>query len=280
MEIRKYVFFESEHSSRKVIRLYYKEYGAENFKMIVFIHGGAVSGWMWDKQIDYFSKKFHCLVPDLPEHGKSRKEDDFFSINAAADKIIQLIEEKGEGKTVAAAGFSLGSQVLLSMIAKRKDLIQHAMINSALVKPIPFANTLNKTMIMALPLVKNKTFAKAQAKTLDIGEEHFDLYYQETLQINKGAFLRVMKENSSFTTPSSFYTYPHNLLVTVGEKEKKIMKDSMLEIAAGKQNVQAIIFPGVGHSAPLSDHNRFNRLLEEWIIHNKIIDDVRKVTKI
>ncbi|MBS7728136.1 hypothetical protein KIN12_09505, partial [Vibrio cholerae] len=93
---------------------------------------------------------------------------------------IKLIEEKREGKSVVAIGFSLGSQVLLSMLSKKKDLIDFAMINSALVKPIPFANILNKIMTMALPLVKNKTFSKIQAKTLYIGEEYFNLYYQES----------------------------------------------------------------------------------------------------
>ncbi|RKF48181.1 hypothetical protein BCY92_11530 [Bacillus wiedmannii] len=53
------------------------------------------------------------------------------------------IEEKREGKFVVTKNFSLGSQVTLSMLSKKQDLIDFAMINSALVKPIPFVNILN-----------------------------------------------------------------------------------------------------------------------------------------
>jgi hypothetical protein len=65
-----------------------------------------------------------------------------------------------------AIGFSLGSQVLLSMLSKKKDLIDFAMINSALVKPIPFANILNKIMARALPLGKKKHFLKFKQKPI------------------------------------------------------------------------------------------------------------------
>ncbi len=258
--------------------MYYKEFGIEHERMMVYIHGGGVSGWMWDKQVDYFSQNFHCLVLDLPEHGYSRKDEQIFSIDYAAEQIIKLIEEKREGKSVVAIGFSLGSQVLLSMLSKKKDLIDFAMINSALVKPIPFANILNKIMTMALPLVKNKTFSKVQAKQLYIGEEYFNLYYQESLQINKDAFLRVMNENSSFKIPKTFREYPHNILVTVGEKEKKIMKDSMKEIMANNPNCQGVIIPKIGHGIPLADPKLFNKMLEEWLDSNLIIGEVKLVS--
>lgn len=53
------------------------------------------------------------------------------------------IEEKREGKFIVTKNFSLGSQVTLSMLSKKQDLIDFAMINSSLVKPIPFLNILN-----------------------------------------------------------------------------------------------------------------------------------------
>lgn len=40
--------------------LQYKEFGDSSSPLMVFIHGGGVSGWMWDKQIKHFTN-FHCL---------------------------------------------------------------------------------------------------------------------------------------------------------------------------------------------------------------------------
>ncbi|HZH61597.1 MAG TPA: alpha/beta fold hydrolase, partial [Metabacillus sp.] len=150
---------------------------------MVFIHGGGVSGWMWDKQIEYFSSKFHCLVPDMPEHGRS-KNGVQFTINDAADEIIELIKEKSKGKRVIAIGFSLGAQVLIAMLNQKPNLIDFAMINSALVKPVPFANALTKSMMFAFPLVRYKAFSKIQAKSMYIDGDYQDIYYQESCQIN------------------------------------------------------------------------------------------------
>jgi pimeloyl-ACP methyl ester carboxylesterase len=34
--------------------LHYEEYGDKNSTLMLFLHGGGVSGWMWDKQIQLF----------------------------------------------------------------------------------------------------------------------------------------------------------------------------------------------------------------------------------
>ncbi len=49
--------------------LHYQEYGDENASLMVFLHGGGVSSWMWDKQIQCFNH-YHCITIDLPEQGK------------------------------------------------------------------------------------------------------------------------------------------------------------------------------------------------------------------
>lgn len=137
--------------------LYYKEYGMDKSPLMVFIHGGGVSGWMWDKQVNHFSTNFHCLVPDLPEHGHS-KGNSLFTIHSSAERIIDLIEEKGKGKPVIAIGFSLGAQVLIAMLGMKPDVADYAMINSALVKPIPFSRVMAKMLAFSHPLIKIRRF--------------------------------------------------------------------------------------------------------------------------
>lgn len=100
---------------------------------MLFLHGGGVSGWMWDNQIQYFSH-YHCIVPNLPEHGLNPNKM-LFSIKASAEQLIQLIEEKANGKKVILIGFSLGSQVIIQMLSMKPDLVESAIINSALVRP-------------------------------------------------------------------------------------------------------------------------------------------------
>ena len=79
-----------------VLALQYQEYGDKSAPLMVFLHGGGVSGWMWDKQIQYFNH-YHCIVPVLPEHGLNNRKTKF-SIYDSAKEIIKLIEEKASGR--------------------------------------------------------------------------------------------------------------------------------------------------------------------------------------
>jgi pimeloyl-ACP methyl ester carboxylesterase len=246
------------------LELHYKEVGEENSALMVFIHGGGVSGWMWDKQVEHFCSKFHCLVPDMPEHGRS-KNGMQFTINGAADEINELIKEKGKGKRVIAIGFSLGAQVLIAMLSKKPNLIDFAMINSALVKPVTFSNVLIKSMMFTFPLIRFKPFSKIQAKSMYIDTDYQDTYFQESCQLNKDSFVRIMNENMSFKIPSSFQNASSKILVTAGEKERKMMKDSMKDIIESNPNCKGLTIPGMGHGFSLANHKLFNATLEEWI---------------
>ena len=55
-------------SSKCRLNLHYEEYGNKDASLIVFLHGGGVSSWMWDEQVKYL-RHFHCVSVDLPEQG-------------------------------------------------------------------------------------------------------------------------------------------------------------------------------------------------------------------
>ncbi|MFA9556661.1 alpha/beta fold hydrolase, partial [Evansella sp. AB-rgal1] len=149
------------------MNLHYHEKGDKDAPLIVFLHGGGVSSWMWDKQIQYF-KDYHCIAVDLPEQGRSNKSK-HFSIEYSAVSVVELIENIGKGKVVIVVGFSLGAQVTIKMLCMKPNLIDYAIINSALVRPNRIAEKMIKpTIKLTFPLIKNKSFSKLQAKTLYI----------------------------------------------------------------------------------------------------------------
>ncbi|MCK0473194.1 alpha/beta fold hydrolase [Halalkalibacter sp. APA_J-10(15)] len=241
----------------------YKETGSNEAPLLVLIHGGGVSGWMWDKQVEHFASNYHIIVPDLPGHGRSKEES--FSIESSALQMNELIKEKKSDKAVIVIGFSLGAQVLVAMLSKEPELIDFAMINSALVKPIPFANILIKSMVPAFPLVRNKTFSTIQAKSMYIDETNQEKYYQESRQMKKDVFVRVMQENMSFTIPDGFKNVTSNILVTVGEKERKVMKDSMKSLDESNPYAKGHMIPQIGHGFSLANAVAFNEMIEEWL---------------
>lgn len=250
--------------------IYFREYGDKSATLMLFLHGGGVSGWMWDKQIHYFKKDYHCVVVDLPGHGQSHNETEF-SIKGTAETIIQLLKEKANGKKIVVIGFSLGSQVLIQMMAMEPALIHYAIINSALTRPIAYGQKLIKpTIKLSFPFIKHRWFSKLQAKTLYIGDDIFEKYYEESCQMTLETLVQILEENMYFELPNGFRGVKGKILVTVGQKEKKIMKKSAKDIVNANPNCLGVVIPNIGHGAPIAIPDEFNEIVRNWIETDKL----------
>ena len=249
--------------------IHFEEYGQSNAPLLLFIHGGGVGGWMWEEQIKFF-QAYQCLVPTLPEHG-GQKCDIPFSIRESAKLLNDLIIEKANGQKVNVVGFSIGAQVLIEMLSLQPTLIDKAMINSALTRPIPVPKSiLGVTVKLTYPLIRQKAFAKIQAKTLYIPPNLFDRYYEESCSVSVEGLTRVLDENMSFKIPESFSKVKSNMLVTVGEKERGMMKKSAHDLSICNANCHKIVWPNIGHGISLIEPSLFNDILSKWL-HDEAI---------
>ena len=77
--------------------------------------------------------------------------------------------------------------------------------------------------------------------------------------------IRVLEENMSFEIPQDFRKATGRILVTVGEKEKTIMKQSAKDIVKTNSNCEGVIIPKTGHGIPLAKPDFFNFMIENWI---------------
>lgn len=259
------------------LSLFYKESGALENPLIVFLHGGGVSGWMWEKQMEYFHD-YHCLVPDLPGHGLSSRMN--FSINGSAEEILSLILAKAQGKKVVLIGFSLGAQIAIKILSLNPDLVDYAIINSALVRPIPLANKMiNPTIRLTYRLTKNRTFSKIQARQLYIGDQWFETYYKESSNMERNTLIKILEENMSFRIPTDFSMSKAKILITVGKHEKKIMRKSVLDLLDKNINCKGLIIPNVGHGVSLALPDLFNKMVDAWINDGELPSELIRIKR-
>ncbi|MEK4426439.1 alpha/beta fold hydrolase [Solibacillus sp. FSL K6-1523] len=241
----------------------FKQFG-DGEEVLLFLHGGGVSSWMWESQINYF-KNYHCITPDLPGHGASSNE--VFSMESSINKLWNTLDEVAPNKNWNVIGFSLGSQIALQMINERPNAFKRAMINSALVIPQKTMRLcISPTIYVTYPLIQKRAFAKLQAKTLGISDTYFEKYYMDTCNMSRSNLIHILKENLNFVLPATIINANTQFLFTIGEKENRLMKQSMKKLALlGKSE----IIEGVGHNAPLENQQVFNRLLDNLLKNNE-----------
>jgi 3-oxoadipate enol-lactonase len=88
--------------------IYYESYGSG--EPIVFVGGLGSFCQGWKYQTEYFSKKYHVVLVDLPGLGKSSKLDRQPSLSLYANSIVSLIDKLGL-QHVNFVGVSLGGAV-------------------------------------------------------------------------------------------------------------------------------------------------------------------------
>ncbi len=264
----------------KIVELYVEEYGEKGNGTVLFLHGGGVSGWMWKRQIQPLEKSFHCLVPDLPGQGKSKGWGSF-SIKESAKLVATLIKAKAQGGKAHLVGHSLGAQILVQMLEDFPDVVQSALIQSALVRPIPGINLfLKPTIKLTFPLTRQKWFAKVQAKSLGIPKEYFPFYFEDSCTINSLIMEDILRENGEFKIPEKIGDCSVPVLVLVGEKERGIMIKSAQDLVAYISQAEGYIVKGEGHGFSFENPELFNEILRSWLagqmIPRKDLDKIDK----
>lgn len=201
-------------------------FGNENKPVIMLLHGGGLSWWSWKQQIEALKKDYYVVTPIIDGHGDAW-ETDFISIKESAEHIAQYVKENFGGRVFALCGLSIGAQIVVELLSKEYDITDYAIIESALVYPMKMTTMLTAPMFnMCYGLIKKKWFAKLQAKSLNVPDELFVNYFEESSRMTKKSLINMTKSNGNYAMPASICNTKAKVLILVGEKELPVMKKS------------------------------------------------------
>ena len=196
----------------------FQEYGQKQNDAILLLHGGGLSWWNFREAAELLQDKFRIILPILDGHAGSDRP--FTTIEENASEIISFIDEYLNGHVLLIGGLSLGGQVLLEMLSQRKNICSYALVESAAVIPSKLTNALIAPAFgSTYGLIRNRSFARLQFRSLHMKPELFDDYYRDTCQITKQDMIAFMRANTSYMLKDAFRESSAEIHVYVGEKE-------------------------------------------------------------
>ena len=110
------------------IKLSYME--AVNGAPLIMLHGNGENNEFFEKQIAYFSSKYHCYAPDSRGHGKSERGTAPLTIRQMADDVIAFMDDHNIDKADI-LGFSDGGNIALILELKYPERLGKVIIDGA-----------------------------------------------------------------------------------------------------------------------------------------------------
>jgi pimeloyl-ACP methyl ester carboxylesterase len=258
--------------------LYFQNIGSENASTILFLHGGGAAGWTWDPVVAKM-QDFHCLVPDLPEHGRSMDVKPF-SINGSADLVADLIRSQAPGGRAHVVGLSEGAQITVALLSRHPEVIDHAIVSSAILLPIPMVSWMFTPKVAGFsydisipPFKNNDWWIRLNMKySAAIPEAYFPQFKQTFQTYTRDSFIHLMVENQSFRLPSGLDKADVPVLVVAGKKEYSQMIQSACDLVAALPHATGRLVTLGSKSSLGQEHNwsmtapeLFARTVRAWV---------------
>ncbi len=203
----------------------FTEFGKEHSEVIMLLHGGGLSWWNYREEAQLLQDRFRVVLPVLDGHAGS--DSSFVTIESCAQHIIDHIDRHFGGSVLFIGGLSLGGQVLVEMLSRRKDICRYAFIESAAIIPAPVTGRLVAPSFGAsYGLIEQRWFSKLQFKSLHMKPELFEDYYADTCRISREDMIAFTRESCFFKARESLKETAAKVRIFVGGRESRRMKRS------------------------------------------------------
>ena len=237
--------------------VFYKETSSDKTDSIVFIHGGGMSNEMWTEYAEAL-KDFHCIIFDLPEHGKSISSVPF-SINGSVEEIAQLIRLKAHGRKAHVIGHSVGGIILVRLLTKYSDLVKNAIVASANLMPSNIYKLLgSKIVCTCMSFVVSKS-------------EKFNFV---TPGLLRKLNMEIVKHSN---IPRELTRIENSVLILCGEKEIESIKLSVINLMKIIPNSSGAFVKKANHNFPLKKSSLFLAVIKDWICKETINNELVKL---
>ena len=235
---------------------------------LVLVHGFLGSSAMWSPQKEFLSKYYRVIVPALPGFGESSKIKSLDSINAMAEKVLEILNKK-EIKKFNLMGHSMGGMIVQEMAKisgeKINKLIFYATgpigdipgrfepidVSREKLKENGIAETSNR--------ISKKWFVEGdQAK-------YFYLCDNANKATSEEAADNALNALKNWNGIDNLKNINNETLIIWGDKDTAYNFDQVDALSKNIPNSKMEIFKGCSHNVHLELPEKFNEIVKNFI---------------
>jgi pimeloyl-ACP methyl ester carboxylesterase len=268
------------------VELYYETTGTGD--CLVLTHGSWTDGTGWHRVVAGLAERYRVVVWDRRGHSRSQASDGPGSRAEDAADLAALIEDVS-GEPVHVAGNSYGSNVTLTLLAERPDLV----VTAAVHEP-PLWGLLEGTRdpFLVAELARVDAELVVVRKLISSGEycdaaEHFIEHvalgpgtwqqlpepFRAVLDANAPTYLDELADDTALSIDNAgLATTAVPLLLTHGTESPKLFPAVMVELLKLVPAARVEVLEGAGH-IPHATHP------EEWIAHLVAFHDQQRADR-
>jgi pimeloyl-ACP methyl ester carboxylesterase len=254
---------------RSGCRIHYWLTGPEEGRLVAFTPGATMDHRMFDPQVAaVVGAGYRALTWDPRGHGLSKPMGDKFSVKAASEDLLAILDRLG---TAAAflVGQSLGGNVAQELVFNHPERVSSLVVIGCTCNTM-LPSRLGLLALKASPLafrlwpygdLKRRTATGVSARP-DVQE-----YAREAMaRVSRKEFLAIWDAVAHTLHEEPGYRIERPLLITHGETDRlgNISKIAP-EWAARDPNSRYVIIPDAGHNANQDNPTFFDRLLLEFL---------------
>ena len=245
---------------------------------LVFIHGWLGSSWVFETQIEYFSKNYRAIAIDHLGHGKSDKpESESYNLEDLAKFLDEVISKIIDNEKIILLGHSMGGMIAqiyatTPILAKRLDGLVLMSTTPKYHNPIVDQtkdailsgqiNLLDENIVktVIINLMFNGKYQKAKP-------DFINEFVRKTLEMDEIVALRTFKSvlNCDILDKIKDITVP--TLILTSDKDTMIFhEDSELMKEKIPNSKLIILSPKIGHYIQYEARDDYHKAVEDFII--------------
>ena len=246
--------------------------GNKNNQPIVFIHGFPFDHKMWDFQVDYFKKDYHCITYDISGLGESPAGDGQYTMEGFVDDLFNVVESLKLNKPVL-CGLSMGGYIALRAIERNEEKIKALILCDTKSEADSNAGKINRAKgvkeINEIGAEKfaegfvQRCFSEEFVKTNREEYEQVVMRSKESDPVGLKGCLLAMAGRTDTTGYLDKIKIP--VLVLCGEEDQltppSVMKSMSDKIAGSLFHT----IPKSGHVTPVENPKVFNSIVEKFL---------------